>query len=175
MSFQSSPESSGVSAADRTVASMKAAVEAGDIDGFMQTLAPTVQLNSPISMRVSFRGHERMRLLMQAVFSTIEDIRYYEDLGDDRSRALFYRARVGSQPLEEACLIRLDDDAKIIEFTLWIRAMPAITRLAATLGPALARRHGPLRAGLVSIAARPLAFLTSKADGPLVRLVKLDG
>jgi hypothetical protein len=58
---------------------MKAAVEAGDLDGFMATLSPDVVLRSPISELAKFQGAAEMRELMRAVFDTIEDIRYYEE------------------------------------------------------------------------------------------------
>jgi hypothetical protein len=150
---------------------MTAAVEAGDVEEFMATLSPAVVLRSPISDRAEFRGHDDIRQLMEAVFATIEDIRYYLDLGDETNRALFYRGRIGNRWLEEACLVSLDAEARIDEFTLWIRPLPGLTRLAAGLGPRLARRGGRGRAALVAAAARPLASLTAAADGPLVRLV----
>ena len=160
---------------DETVRRMKAAVEAGDLEGFMETLSPQVTLRSPVSMRAEFRGAGEMRELMRSVFDTIEDIRYYEDLGDDRARAVFYRGRIDSQPIEEACLLRFDEDGLIAEFVLWIRPMAGITRLAATLGPRLARRSSRPRAALVAAAARPLAWLTAVGDKPLVGLVRPKG
>lgn len=151
---------------------MKAAVEAADLDGFLATLSPRVTLRSPISERAEFHGVAEMRELMRAVFDTVEDIRYYEDLGDERARVVFYRARVGSQPIEEACLLRFDDDGLIDELVLWIRPMPGIVRLAAALGPRLARERSRPRAALVAVAARPLAWLTAIGDRPLVGLVR---
>jgi hypothetical protein len=157
---------------DATVRRMKTAVEAADLDGFMETLSPRVVLRSPISARAEFRGTADMRELMRSVFDSIEDIRYYEDLGDDRARAVFYRGRIGAQTIEEACLLRFDEDAQIKEFVLWIRPMPGITRLAATLGPRLARQRSRPRAALVAVAAKPLAWLTAVGDKPLVSLVR---
>ena len=157
---------------EETVSRMKAAIEAADLEGFIATLSPAVVLRSPISARAEFRGQEEMRELMRAVFATIEDIRYYEDLGDDRARAVFYRARVGSQPIEEACLLRFDEDGLISEFVLWIRPLPGITRLAAALGPRLARQESRPRAALVAAAAKPLSWLTAIGDKPLVRLTR---
>jgi hypothetical protein len=157
---------------DETVRRMKAAVEAADLDGFVETLSPRVTLRSPISDRAEFHGVAEMRELMRAVFDTVEDIHYYEDLGDERGRAIFYRARVGSQPIEEACLLRFDEDGLIDELVLWIRPMPGIVRLAATLGPRLARQRSRPRAALVAAAARPLAWLTAIGDKPLVGLAK---
>jgi hypothetical protein len=40
---------------------------------------------------------------MRSVFATVEDIHYFADVGDARTRALFDRARVGGQALERRC------------------------------------------------------------------------
>ena len=157
---------------DETVRRMKAAVEAADLEGFMATLSPDAVLRSPISARAEFRGAADMRELMRSVFETIEDIRYFEDVGDERARAVFYRAHVDSQPIEEACLLHFDEEARISELVLWIRPLPGVTRLAAALGPRLARERSRPRAALVSTATKPLAWLTAVADKPLVRLVR---
>jgi SnoaL-like domain len=146
---------------DETVRRMQAAVEAGDLDGFMGTLSPEAVLRSPISVRAEFRGAAEMRELMRSVFDTIEDIRYYEDLGDHRARAVFYRARIGSQPIEEACLLRFDEEARIDEFVLWIRPMPGITRLARHSGASVGARQESTARGPGS-GCRKAAFL---ADG----------
>jgi SnoaL-like domain len=166
------PMSERSAKADETTRRMKAAVENADLDGFVATLSPEVVLRSPISSKAEFHGTAEMRELMRGVFDTIEDIRYFEELGDDRARTVFYRGRVGSQPIEEACLLRFDEDGLIDEFTLWIRPMPGLTRLAAALGPRLARERSRPRAALVAAAAKPLAWLTAIGDGPLVSLVR---
>src|SRR3954471_4255683 len=106
-------------------------VEAGDVEGFLTTLAPGVVLHSPITARTVFRGHDELRVLMRAVLASIEDIRYFEDVGDATTRALFYRAHIGGQELEEATLVRLDESALITEVRLWFRPMPG---LAAVMG-----------------------------------------
>src|SRR5207247_9994390 len=130
-----------------------------------------VVLRSPITDAFQFRGQAELRELMEAVFATIEQIRYYEDVGDARSRALFYRARVGSQPLEEACLVRLDDQARITELTLSFRPLRGLTRFTAGVTPRLARRHSRARAMLAAAGAGLLAFLAATGEGPLIRLV----
>lgn len=157
---------------DETVRRMKAAVEAADLDSFMETLSPGVFLRSPISDQAEFRGTAEMRRLMRAVFDTIEDIHYFEDLGDDRARAVFYRGRIGPQAIEESGLLRFDDDGLIEEITLWIRPMPGLTRLAATLAPRLARERSRPGAGLVAAATKPLAWLTAIGDKSLVGLIR---
>jgi hypothetical protein len=151
---------------------MRAAGEAGDVEAFLELTAPDVVLRSPITSSFEFRGREELRELLEAVFETIEDISYYEDVGDSRSRALFYRARVGRQPLEEAALVRLDDQARIVEVTLWFRPLRGLTRLTAGLAPRLAGRRGRGRAVLAAAGAGLLDFLTAVGEGPLLKLVR---
>jgi hypothetical protein len=50
---------------------------------------PDAVLHSPITTRTDFEGHDDLRTLMRAVFSTLDDIRYYADVGDATQRALF--------------------------------------------------------------------------------------
>jgi ketosteroid isomerase-like protein len=47
-----------------------AATEAGDVDGFMATMAPDVEVVSPISGRMVFRGEDDVRFLLSAVYGT---------------------------------------------------------------------------------------------------------
>jgi SnoaL-like domain len=146
-------------------ARFRAAAEAGDVDGVMATLAPDVVLHSPITDRVAFHGHAEVRELLDSVFVTILDIRYFADVGDGRTRALFYRARVGSTPLEEATRLELDDAGMIREITLFFRPLPGLATLTSALGPRVAaRRHGPLRGLLARLLLAPLGPLLRAGD-----------
>src|SRR5215213_5216722 len=136
----------GVERAAETTRRYREAVEAGDIEAFLATLAPDVVLHSPITARTQFRGHDEMRTLMRAVLASVEGIRYFEDVGDANTRALFYRAHVGRQDVEEATLVRLGGDALVTEIRLWFRPLPGLTAVMGRLGPALAREHGRARA-----------------------------
>ena len=155
-----------------TIDRMRSAVEAADLDAFVATLAGDVVLHSPISDRAEFRGRDELRDLMRAVFATIEDIEYFEEVGEGRARALFYRARIGSVRLEEASLLRLDRDGKIAEFTLWFRPLGGLAQLTATLGPRLAAGRSRPRAFLLAVLTRPLASLIVRADRYLVKLAR---
>ena len=161
--------------AAETTRRYRAAVEAGDVEAFLATLAPDVVLRSPITMRTDFHGHDDIRTLMRAVFASIEDIRYHADIGDATQRALFYRAHVGRQPVEEATLVRLDDDALVREITLWFRPLPGLTAVMGRLGPHLARERGRARAALVGGLVAPLVAATRAGDALAVSLVRAGG
>jgi SnoaL-like domain len=147
-----------------TTARWRAAVEARDLERFMATLAPDVVVHSPLTDRTQFQGHEDVRTLILAVFATIHDIHYTHDIGDAHTRALVYTARVGRQRVQEATLLRLDDDALVAEVTFWFRPLPGLTALAATLVPGLARARSRPRALLLRLLATPLAWVTRGGD-----------
>jgi hypothetical protein len=129
------------------------------------TLAPDVVLHSPITERVKFRGPAEVRELLLSVFEAISDIRYSADVGDDRTRALFYRAHVNGTPVEEATRIELDEQGRIREITLFFRPLPGLATVTAELGPRVtARRHGRLRSILARLLLAPLGFVTRAGD-----------
>jgi hypothetical protein len=158
--------------AAETTRRYREAVEVADVEGFLATLSPDVVLHSPITMREQFRGHDELRVLMRAVFASIEDIRYFEDVGDATTRALFYRARVGRQALEEATLVRLDGDGLVTEIRLWFRPMPGLAAVMGKLGPCLARERGRGRARLVAGLTAPLVAATRVGDVLAASLVR---
>jgi hypothetical protein len=163
---------SAVERAAETTRRYRAAVEAGDLEAYLETLAPDVVLRSPITLRTDFRGHDEIRILMRAVFASIEDIRYHADVGDAATRALFYTAHVGRQHVEEASLVRLGDDALVHEITLWFRPLPGLTAVMGALGPRLARERGRTRAALVAGLVAPLVAATRAGDALAVSLVR---
>ncbi|HEX8101268.1 MAG TPA: nuclear transport factor 2 family protein [Solirubrobacteraceae bacterium] len=156
-----------------TTAALRAAAEAGDARAAAATFAPDVVLHSPITASGSFRGVAQVERVLEAVFAVLADIRYSDDVGDARTRALFYTARIGGRVLQEATLVRLDDEARIAELTIFFRPLSGLTALAAALGPRLARRHGRGRAVAVAAMTGPLAFATRAGDGLVVRLAKV--
>jgi hypothetical protein len=151
-----------------TTARFRRAVEAGDVEGVIETLAPDVVLHSPITARFDFNGRDEVRDLLRSVFATIDGIRYFADVGDDRTRALFYRGSVNGEPLEEATRIELDDEGRIKEITLFFRPLPGLATLTAALAPRVARRHGRFRALVARALTYPLGLATRLGDSIVV-------
>lgn len=154
-----------------TTARYRMAVQRADVDGFLATLAADAVLHSPITMRTDFRGHAELGELVGAVFATVQDIAFFEEVGDASTRALFYRARAGGQALEEATLLRLDEEARITELTIWFRPLPGLTAVMAGLAPRLAGRRSRSRGVAAAALTGPLAALTRAGDGIGVRLL----
>lgn len=103
----------------------------------------------------------------------ISDIHYHTEVGDDVTRALFYRGRCGKEQFEEAQLLRFDQEGLITELTLFGRPLPGVTAVMAAIGPVLLRRQGrPAMARVVAAATKPLAVMTRLGEAHLVPLAE---
>jgi hypothetical protein len=158
------PPDAAVAAASATTRRFRAAAEAHDVDALLETLADGAVLHSPITDRVAFSGREEIGELMHSVFETVADIRYFADVGDARTRALFDRATVDGQPLEQAIRLGLNERQQIEEITIFFRPLPGLATLTAALAPRVARKHGRLRALIARLLIAPLGFATRAGD-----------
>ena len=140
------------------------AVENHDVEGALTTLAPNVVLRYPITDRIAFRGLDQMRDLFPSIFATIQNIRYFADIGDTRTRALFYRATVNGEPVEEATRVELDENQRIKEITIFFRPLPGLATFTAAMAPRVARKRGPLRALIARLLVAPLGVATRFGD-----------
>jgi hypothetical protein len=154
------------------MAAFRTAGERSDLAAFLETLAPSVKLRSPISFRARFEGFDDVAELMREVFDVLQDIEYFEDVGTSTTRALMYRARIAGQAVEGAILVRLDDGARVAEMTMFFRPLPGLTALTARLTPRLTARHGRARSLIVAAMTRPVATLTRAGDALGVRLMQ---
>ena len=161
-----------VEQAAATTARWRAAIEAGDADEWAQTLAPDVVLNSPITTATAFAGVDDCRDLLREVLEVIDGIDFTDDVGDEKTRALFYTASVRGVQVEEATRVRLDNQARVTEITLWFRPLPGLTALMAGLGPRLARRQSRSKAAAAALMTRPLAAMTKSGDRVAVKLIE---
>lgn len=148
------------------------AVERHDVEAAIETLAPDIVLHSPITNKVTFSGHDEMRDLFRAVFASIEDIRYFADIGATHTRALFYRATVKGQPVEEATRLQLNDDGLIQDITLFFRPLPGLASVTVALAPRVARRRGPLAVIATRMLVTPLGVMTRLGDRLASKFVK---
>jgi hypothetical protein len=145
------------------VSRWRAAAEAGDAAAARGSLAPDVVLVSPLTEQFRFTGRDQVTEVLSAAFAVLDGIRFHTEVRDGGTVALFARAWIGRQDLEEAQLLRLDAEARIRELTLFLRPLPAVTGLMSRLGPALARNEG----------RRGLANFLAAATGPLHAMARL--
>jgi ketosteroid isomerase-like protein len=139
---------------DDAVSRYRAASEAGDIDALMATLAPDVEIVSPISGRMTFRGQADARALLAAVYRSLRDLRWTRDVGDDKSRVVLGEMRIGPVRMTDAMVFDLAEDGRIRRISPHLRPWLALTLFAALIGPKVARRPGVVWRALASGAAR---------------------
>lgn len=127
---------------DDAVARYRSASEANDIDALLASLAPDVELVSPLSGRLVFRGHEDLRILLGAVYGAMSGLRWREEVGDGALRVVMGDGRIGPFELADAMVCELDQDGLIRRVRPYLRPWLGLTFLALALGPKLARHPG---------------------------------
>jgi hypothetical protein len=127
------------------------ASEAGDASGIVSTLAPDVEVVSPISGRMVFRGRDDCGFLLAAVYGSLNGLRWTQALGEGKDRVVIGHARIGPVRMIDAMVFELAPDGRIRRISPHLRPWLALTLLALVLGPQVARRPGviwrALRAG----------------------------
>lgn len=118
------------------------ASEAGEIDGVVATLAADVELVSPISGRMVFRGREDVGFLLGAVYGTLSDLRWTRSVGEGEHRVVLGQARIGPVRMTDAMVFELAADGRIRRIRPHLRPWLALTLFALVLGPKVARRPG---------------------------------
>jgi SnoaL-like domain len=113
------------------------AVEAKDLEAATATLREDVVLHSPILFR-GFEGREIVTQVLTHVAATLEDFRYLDELADESTVVLRFKARVGDRELEGIDFLELDEQGLVKELTVFMRPMSALTafneQMAARLG-----------------------------------------
>lgn len=102
------------------------AVEAKDLEAAKETLREDVVLHSPILFR-GFEGRDIVMQVLTHVAATLEDFTYLDELADERTVMLRFKARVGDRELEGIDFLELDEDGKVAELTVFMRPLSAIT------------------------------------------------
>ena len=133
---------------DDSLARYRAASEAGDIAGIMATLAPDVEVVSPISGRMVFRGAGDVEVLLGAVYGTLKGLRWTQTIGENEHRVAVGEARIGPVRMTDAMVFELAPDGRIRKISPHLRPWLALTIFAAVLGPKVARRPGVIRRAL---------------------------
>ena len=112
------------------------AVEAGDLDGAVATLAPDVVLHSPVTFR-PFEGKEAVALLFSILIRTFEDFRYVGEFEGDGDAVLHFRTRVGDREVEGIDMIHTNAEGLIDDFTVMVRPLSAALALRDSIGSQL--------------------------------------
>jgi ketosteroid isomerase-like protein len=156
--------------ADDTLRRLEAAAAAGDAAGVVACLAPDVVIRSPITARIRFEGLDQAAELFPRVFAVVSEVTFYETVGSGSTRAVFWRGRVRGRLLEEANLLRMDDEGRITEMTVFLRPLAGLLTFAADLAPSLAARRGRLRRTAVRVLLGTVAGLFRSGERTVVAL-----
>ncbi len=127
---------------DDAVERYRSASEVADIDAVMSVMADDVEVVSPISGRMVFRGRDDVTHLLAAVYGTVKDLRWTDSVGHGARRVLYGEMRVGPFRMTDAMVIDLDHDGRMRRISPHLRPWLALTLFAAILGPKVARKPG---------------------------------
>jgi len=125
---------------DDAITRYRAASQANDIDALMATLSPNVEVVSPISGSMVFRGGDDVRFLLSAVYGCIRGLRWTSQLSAGASSVLVGEGRVAGIALTDAMVFELAADGRIARISPHLRPWLALTLFALVLGPRVARR-----------------------------------
>jgi hypothetical protein len=156
------------------VAQYEAASAVGDIDALMKTLAPDAELISPLVASAVIRGHKDLRVLLEAVYTTVHDLRWNERLGDDHTVVMIGEAKVGPFRIGDAAVIELAQDGSIRRVRPHLRPWLATTFFALRVLLKVARHPGLLRRSWRPAYIRA-AYRRLRPDVAAIRNVPCDG
>jgi hypothetical protein len=105
----------------------RGAAEAKDLELLTATLHEDVVLHSPILFR-GFEGREMVSQVLTHVAATLEGLTYVDELVGEATVALRFKANVGDRELEGIDFLELDADGKVVDLTVFMRPMSALTR-----------------------------------------------
>jgi hypothetical protein len=124
------------------IAKYRSASEANDVDRLVGTLAPDAELVSPLLARGVFRGKQDLRLLLAAVYGTLSEVRWTDELMDGDRGFMIAEARVGPFKIDDAMVFELDPEGRIRRIRPHLRPWLATTWFALAVGLKMARQPG---------------------------------
>jgi hypothetical protein len=127
---------------DDAISRYRTASEAGDVAGIMAVLCDEVEVVSPISGRMVFRGRDDVELLLAAVYGSLKGLRWTETIGEGERRVAVGSARLAGVQLTDAMVFDLAPDGRISRIGPHLGPWLALTLFALVLGPKVGRHPG---------------------------------
>jgi hypothetical protein len=112
------------------------AIEAGDEDAALATIADDVVFRSPAVYK-PYQGRAQVDGILRLVGTVFEDFRYTNEWRDGRTTILFFEAHVGDRELQGVDILEHDADGKIAAFTVMIRPLSGLQAVAAAMSARL--------------------------------------
>jgi hypothetical protein len=112
------------------------AIEAGDDDAALATIADDVVFRSP-AVHTPYEGKETVEGILRLVATVFENFRYTNEWRDGRTTILFFEANVGARELQGIDILEENDEGKIAKFTVMIRPLSGLQAVARTMAERL--------------------------------------
>jgi SnoaL-like domain len=107
----------------------RSAVEAGDAEALLATLATDVRFSSPAVFR-PYEGRDAVAPLLRAVVEVLSPtIQYVWEVNDGERHVLGFQATAGGKEVEGVDIITSGDDGLIQELTVMIRPLSGLVAL----------------------------------------------
>lgn len=117
-----------------------AAIENADDSAYFDLLAPEAVLHSPV-LHSPFVGRDTVAPLLTMLRACFSDVRYTDHLSADRTLGLVFKATISGRDAEGVQLLRLDDEGKIVDLTVFLRPIRAGMALSELMGPKIEKLH----------------------------------
>jgi hypothetical protein len=115
----------------------RAAIEAGDHDAALATLADDVVFRSP-AVHKPYEGKEKVAGILRLVATVFENFRYTNEWQDGATTILFFEANVGDRELQGVDILEESRTGEIVAFTVMIRPLSGLQAVAGTMAARLA-------------------------------------
>ena len=111
------------------------AVERGDEAAMAACLADNVVFTSPVAF-TPYEGKAITAAILRGVMRVFEDFHYVREIGepDGRDHALLFEKKVSGKTVSGCDFLHLDDDGRIVDFTVMVRPLSAAMALSEAMG-----------------------------------------
>jgi hypothetical protein len=125
------------------VQAFRSAVEAGDADALLATLAPDVRFSSPAVFR-PYEGRDAVAPLLRAVTTVLSPtIHYTWEVRDAERAVLGFIAHADDKELEGVDIVTWGDDGLILTLTVMIRPLSGLVSLKGAIADQLTADNSP--------------------------------
>jgi SnoaL-like domain len=112
------------------------AIEAGDEDAAVATLADDIEFRSPAVYK-PYHGKDQVEGILRLVATVFENFRYTNEWRDGNTTILFFEANVGDRNLQGIDILEENRDGLVERFTVMIRPLSGLQAVAAAMAERL--------------------------------------
>jgi hypothetical protein len=112
------------------------AIEAGDEDAAVATLADEIEFRSPAVYK-PYHGKEQVEGILRLVATVFENFRYTNEWRDGHTTILCFEANVGDRDLQGIDILEENEAGEVERFTVMIRPLSGLQAVAGTMAARL--------------------------------------